>query len=210
MLGVTARSPWEAPTGFDPSVAQSRFARDARRKLDGSGDARLLAEAAWWLHLAEQGGPQPSPWGVTVAWSWFQRAERLDPGSHAVAAYQDAFLQYWSGQRPPRVPAPLRRIRRTGPDAPRPVFTVRAACPVAAHAAAPPEGLDAGFRLILRPDGTVRFALLEGAHPAAIRPAAEAVRQWRFAPQSDGGTPVETEVRVRVPVCGPEPGEGKQ
>jgi len=207
LLGVTARSPWEAPSGFDPRVAQSRFAGAARRKLDSSGDARLLAEAAWWLHLAEQGKAQPSPWGVPVAWSWFQRAERLDPGSHAVAVYQDAFQQYWSRQQPPRVPAPLRRVRRTGANAPEPSFAVRAACPAAARAAAPPEGFEVGFRLILRPDGTVRFALLDGAHPTAIRPAEEAVRQWRFAPQADGSTPVETETQVRVRVCGPEPGE---
>lgn len=207
ILGVTARSPSEAPTGYDPAGAQSQFARAARRKLDGSVDARLLAEAAWWLHLAEQGRPQPSAWGVTVAWSWFQRAERLDPGSHAVAAYQDAFQQHWSRQQPPRLPAPVRRVRRTGANAPQPIFTVRAACPVAARAVAPPEGLDASFRLILRPDGTVRFALLEGSHRAAVGPAAEAVRQWRFAPQSDGSIPVETETRVRVRVCGPKPGE---
>ncbi len=207
ILGVTARSPWEAPTGYDPSRAQSQFAREARRKLDGSGDARLLAEAAWWLHLAEQARPQPSPWGVTVAWSWFQRAERLDPGCHALAAYQDAFQQHWSRQQPPRLPPPVRRVRRTAADAPQPTFTVRVACPDAARAVAPPEGLDANFRLILRPDGTVRFALLEGSHPAAVGPAAVAVRQWRFAPQSDGSIPVETETRVRVRVCGPETGE---
>ncbi len=202
IVGVTARTPWEGTGPLDDAIARSSFALAARRELDASRDAQLLAETAWWLHLTcesfRRENRPPRDGFVPVAWAWLRRAESTGEAAWAVNGYTDPFQRYWSRLRPDLVPAPVRRIQSSPVKA---VSTVPAVCPPGLNAG--PAGVSVNVRLILAPDGRVRFAMFLGGPVGTMRPALNAVKQWRFAPTTQGGQAVEVETMVAVPVCGP-------
>ena len=202
MMGVTARTPWEGTGPIDPAVAVSAFARTAREEIDRSGDAAFLVQAASWLNLtigSLQSSGRPDTRFVPLAWAWFQKAERLDNTSWAAAITIDRFQRDWSSKQP-GIPPPTPRIQKLAAEAPPPLERVAAACP-ANMAEFGPAGLSVNVKLIVATDGRVRFALLQGGHPAAIPAALEAARKWRFAPAFQGNKPVEVETAVTIPVC---------
>ncbi len=202
IAGITARTPWEGTGPVDPAISRSGFAQGARREVENSGDALLLIESAWWLHLTSESFQRDGRGEINyapLAWEWFQKAEKLDGTKPGIDVYLDGFQRYWSSRIPGVVPPPTARVRLSGAEAPQPLETVPAVCPPEVQF--PPSGTVVSVRLILATDGHVRFATLQGGAPGAIRPALNAARQWRFPPTYRGSQPVEVETSVAIPVC---------
>ncbi|MFN0169703.1 MAG: hypothetical protein ACKV22_25040 [Bryobacteraceae bacterium] len=200
IVGVTARTPWEGTGPLDDAIARSSFALAARRELDASRDAQLLAETAWWLHLTcesfRRESRPPRDEFVPIAWAWLRRAESTGEAAWAVSGYMDPFQRYWSRLRPDLVPAAARRIQASPVKA---VSTVPAVCPAGLNVG--PAGVSVNVRLIIAADGRVRFAMFLGGPVGTMKPALKAVRQWRFAPTTQGPEPVEVETTIAVPMC---------
>lgn len=200
MTGVTARTPWEARGSVDTAVAGTAFARAARQAIDQCNDAALLVQAATWLNLTI-GSLQDARF-VPLAWAWLQKAEHLDNTSWATAMTIDRFQRDWSSKQP-GIPPASPRVQQPAGEA-QPIDRIAADCP-ANMAEFAPAGLSVNVKLIVATDGRVRFALLQGGHPAAIPLALDAARKWRFATGYRGNEPVEVETAVTIPVCAQRP-----
>jgi TonB family protein len=58
--------------------------------------------------------------------------------------------------------------------------------------------------IVIAPNGTVQEAeVIRGLHPSLDMAAAQAVRQWRYAPLEVNGQPVEVKVNVQVEFLAP-------
>jgi len=54
------------------------------------------------------------------------------------------------------------------------------------------------LQAIIGKDGTIENLRVIGGHPLLVRPAVEAVQQWRYRPYTLNGEPVEVQTQVTV------------
>ncbi len=196
LTGVAAMTPFEVPTRFDPLVARSYFAQQARS--EASQDSVLEANVGWAVHLLN---PKFDP----LAEELLLEAANQD---YPQPAHSDYLARFY---RDRKISSPFPAIELTRKEAAKAVVT-RPPKLVLDDLTAPVKVL---VNVSIGPDGRVWSAEAadasgEGANDAAARLAIESMPQWTFKPQRVSGEPVQATAALEVTVEPPEKkGPGK-